>query len=183
MTDAVAARESRLRLGRRDRQGRRRHDRPPLRRRADRQGRPAGRGLRHDRRGRGRPRARPRRAWPQAGARRRAAGARPGSPTSSCASSASCSSSVRSSRPTPTAWDRLQDGTTRVSADDGRGDRRAPAGPRSARRDAARVRRPGRVAHQRGPRAGADHPPPRRAARRGAQARRHWFRDPIWYRI
>ena len=46
----------------RDRQGRRRHDRAPVRRRPHPQGRPPHRGLRHDRRGRRRARARPRRA-------------------------------------------------------------------------------------------------------------------------
>ena len=66
---------------------------------------------------------------------------------------------------------------------DGRGDRRAPAGPRSTRRDAARVHRPGRVAHQRGASSSRG---PSSAARSGEPWRSgatDWFRDPIWYRI
>ena len=143
----VAAREVRLRFGRRDRQGRRRHDRAAVRRRADRQGRSARRGVRHDRRGHWPPSGSP---APSSGSSRSSTWCRrgwPGSPTSSCGSSAGCSSSVRNWPPTRTPGIACRTARREVSAEMVEGidtllrDLEAHVG--------ARVHRPGRVAHER----------------------------------
>ncbi|HET9346852.1 MAG TPA: ATP:cob(I)alamin adenosyltransferase [Candidatus Limnocylindrales bacterium] len=102
-------------MGRRHGQGRRWHHRPPLRRGAHLQGRPSRRGVRHDRRDRRRARAGPSPARAQGspgravGRVRRAARPDPAPP-------ARAVRGRRRAGDDPGAWDRLEDGRTRVSA-------------------------------------------------------------------
>ena len=72
----------------------------------------------------------------------------------------------------PDAWDRLEDGKTRVSRGDGRARRARPHRARGEHRDAAGVRRPRRDPDERSAGARADDPPAGRAPRRGPPAGR-----------